>query len=988
MNIQDIGRLCRGTPTITVQDNRGLIVREIQFNRTRTGDELDTRITRHTYNTAGHLQSSLDPRFFKQLEEAPTPEEKAKVPRNFRYITSLSGQQLRIDSIDAGSRVTLTDVTGAPMLELDERGTTRRFEYEDALHRPTAVIEQSDTINNGVVQVSERFVYGDNEPDAADNNLIGQLVRHYDNAGLWETNSISLTGQPLCETLRLLLSDTDDSDWQGVTETDWKAFLEPDVTNKRYTTSWLYNALGKSLQQTDAMGNQQRTTYYVSGRLQASYLILAGEGQTEQIIVSGLEYSAHGQKLRERAGNGVVTEYRYDDKTLRLVSVKTTRPPKANRPTLLQDLRYSYDPVGNILAIKDQASATRFYKNQQVSAENTYEYDALYQLISATGRENVTNRQSNSSLPTPAIPISTDSSQLRHYHRTYCYDRGGNLEQIKHLPTNATGYTTTMVVSDKTNRAVQQNNLQSIKPEEVDDHFDVYGNLKMLGHSKSLSWDRRNQLAHVQITASQHEVYQYTVQGQRIRKAFTETSTGKREQVIYLPGLELRCKYSTGQSIDNPTEILNVLTVGDAGRAQVRVMHWSAGKPAEETDIPNNQLRYSLDNYLGSSNLELNQSADIITQEEYYPFGGTAVWSARNQTEAKYKVIRYSGKERDVTGLYYYGYRYYASWMSRWLNPDPAWTIDGLNLYRMVRNNPVTLKDNDGRAPDPKLTAANLRDIEALTSAMYSGHERYIVSDKTHVGFISGEQKAQKPPLSTESQANMTYGVFHKLNKAMYHNGPISFIGEETPASSIETILIHGTFNPDAPEVGWTRPELAMNKELKDRFGGNLVSMQWSGKNHRHARIEAGSTLAARLNSNSNKGIKTNIVAHSHGGNVAFEAIKQIRGRKIDQLITLGTPIREDHLPSIKELRDNTEGYLHISGGEDNVAPKGGIDFVQPGKGLFSSKASYALSADLHSPIADLELHITDSSHSELHARAIINLLGRGRIPSDRCTHL
>ena len=72
------------------------------------------------------------------------------------------------------------------------------------------------------------------------------------------------------------------------------------------------------------------------------------------------------------------------------------------------------------------------------------------------------------------------------------------------------------------------------------------------------------------------------------------------------------------------------------------------------------------------------------------------MWSAKSDIEAKYKTIRYSGKERDATGLYYYGYRYYMPWMGRWLNPDPAWTIDGLNLYRMVRNNPVTLSDSNG----------------------------------------------------------------------------------------------------------------------------------------------------------------------------------------------------------------------------------------------------------------------------------------------------
>ncbi|WP_172566128.1 RHS repeat protein [Vibrio navarrensis] len=707
MNEYDIGQLCQGTPTITVLDNRGLTVREVQFNRTRTSNfisDLDTRITRHTYNSAGHLQSSIDPRFFTQLESATTPEDKAQVPNNFNYLTSLSGTQLRIDSIDAGARMSLLDVTGAPYMEWDERGTTRRFEYEDVLHRPTAVIEQNDAINNGVEQVTERFVYGDNEPDAADSNLNGQLVRHYDNAGLCEVSNISLTGQPLSETRRLLLSDTGDSDWQGTVEAEWKTQLEPDVANKRYTTGWLYNALGEVLQQTDAMGNLQRTAYHVSGRLQASYLTLAGEGQAEQTVVSELEYSAHGQKVRETAGNGVITEYTYDEKNLRLIRVKTTRPAKANRPTLLQDLRYSHDPVGNILSIEDQSVATRFYKNQQVSAENYYEYDALYQLTKATGRENDGNGQQSSSFPTLKVPLPSDSSQYINYTRTYRYDRGGNLEQVQHH--GATQYTNTLVVSDRSNRAVQQNDHGSITPEQVDSHFDVHGNLKQLARSKALGWGRRDQLKQVDITAQQQEHYQYSAQGTRIRKTLRDQANNQQQQVTYLAGLELRRKYGTGQSLTTLTEDLHVLTLGEAGRAQVRLQHWAAGKPADETDIPDNQLRYSLDNHLGSSNLELDQDADMITREEYYPFGGTAVWSAKSQTEAKYKTIRYSGKEMDATGLYYYGYRYYASWMGRWLNPDPAWTVDGLNLYWMVTNNPSTHADIDGLMKGGETTVA------------------------------------------------------------------------------------------------------------------------------------------------------------------------------------------------------------------------------------------------------------------------------------------
>lgn len=74
--------------------------------------------------------------------------------------------------------------------------------------------------------------------------------------------------------------------------------------------------------------------------------------------------------------------------------------------------------------------------------------------------------------------------------------------------------------------------------------------------------------------------------------------------------------------------------------------------------------------------------------------------------------MRYSGKERDATGLYYYGYRYYQPWVGRWLSADPAGTVDGLNLYRMVRNNPIALKDNNGLNAE-----GYYYDLQALKSA-------------------------------------------------------------------------------------------------------------------------------------------------------------------------------------------------------------------------------------------------------------------------------
>ena len=99
----------------------------------------------------------------------------------------------------------------------------------------------------------------------------------------------------------------------------------------------------------------------------------------------------------------------------------------------------------------------------------------------------------------------------------------------------------------------------------------------------------------------------------------------------------------------------------------------------------------------------------MITYEEYYPFGSTSYQAGRTSAEASLKSYRYTGKERDEeSGLYYYGARYYAPWMGRWISCDPSGFADGPNLYEFARSNPVKLSDPDGRQSDddaPKKTA-------------------------------------------------------------------------------------------------------------------------------------------------------------------------------------------------------------------------------------------------------------------------------------------
>lgn len=589
--------MCAGTPMLQVRDNRGLTVRTLQYNRGEAGQPADEHISLQRFTATGHPSSSIDPRLFaaRQADDAILP--------NFRYIPSLSGRVLRTLSQDAGPQITIHDIEGAPVWRKNGRGQVQSWTY-DALHRPLELQERDAT---GSMRISERYVYGEAEPAASGDNTRGQLVRHYDTAGLNQMPSFSTSGKALRSVRRLLADSNAQSDWQG-DEAQWQAALE----TTRYESRSSYNALDMVERSIDAKGNVQQRRYDVAGRLASSSLGL--KGQASEPILASIAYSAAGKVLREVAGNGVETRYEYEPQTQRLNRVLTTRASQAGRPTLLQDLSYVHDPVGNILSIHDAAAPTRFHDNQRVDATSTYTYDALYQLLSATGREMANAGQQSSALPAP-IPMDGDPSLLSNYTRHYDYDRGGNLIRIRHQ--GNTSYTTQMQVSPTSNHAVLSTG--NLGPADVEGHFDACGNLRELAPGQPLTWNGRNELqgvTQVRRTGADddRETYQYDGGGVRTRKTTTSFTSGttRTAEVLYLPGIEIRRTRSNTAIVEE----LHVITLGAAGRQAARVLHWESGKP---DDIPNDPQRFGLGDQIGSSVMELDRNADILTLETSPP---------------------------------------------------------------------------------------------------------------------------------------------------------------------------------------------------------------------------------------------------------------------------------------------------------------------------------------------------------------------------------
>ncbi|RLU10919.1 toxin, partial [Pseudomonas prosekii] len=334
-----------------------------------------------------------------------------------------------------------------------------------------------------------------------------------------------------------------------------------------------------------------------------------------------------------------------------------------------------------------------------------------------------------------------------------------------------------MFIDPASNRGVRWS--EGEPPPDFASLFDPHGNLLALQPGQDLQWNTTDQLAAVTLikrdsSRDDEEIYRYS-EGARICKRLeTHTaSTTHFHEVIYLPGLEIRKR-------DNGEE-LHVITL-PSGAGSVRCLHWASGKPGA---IDADQLRYSLDDHLGSSLMELDQQARLISHEGYYPFGGTAWLTADSALQASYKTIRYSGKEMDVTGLYYYGMRYYASWLQRWISADPAGDIDGLNLYAMVGNNPVTFLDVMGLVRGDHLH--NM--VSDRTTAIVTGANRHPLQ-LANVKKYTVKAKAQAQQAHEALYPDSRFTTSYKDKTLIAHAG-----AAVNASSPDETLYITDNFN-------------------------------------------------------------------------------------------------------------------------------------------------------------------------------------------------
>jgi RHS repeat-associated protein len=786
-----------------------------------------------------------------------------------RYAFDMIGTPVHEHSMDAGARWMLNDVAGHPIRAWDSRGHNSTTTY-DELRRPllehvlgTTTESDPRTLNGNVLV--QKIEYGEGQANAEASNLRARVFRRFDGSGVLTNARVGTDGATplvaydfkgnLLHSTRRLASDyTDILDWQ----------LDPPLDAEAFETSTRYDALNRIIQSIAPQSGRPNATRHViqavfneASLLQRLDVWLERATEPASLLdpqvdapspvgVSNVDYDAKGQRVRIDYKNGAAAFYQYDPHTFRVVSLYTRRDatftgdcdnpqpppptiaapdaPPPGKPCGVQNLRYIYDPVGNITHIDDAAQQTLYFRNKRVEPANDYTYDALYRLIQATGREHlgqggVPVPHSHDDAPRVRLPHPGDGNAMGTYVERYVYDAVGNFLEMQHRGSDPANpgwtrtyeYDETSLTEDggggallKTSNRLSATQIAggSTPIDEPYEH-DAHGNVVRMPHLggggpvANIDWSYADQMRRVDLGGGGTAFFVYDAAGTRVRKV-CEKAPGLIEERIYLPGFELFRRHAgIGGSATVRLERETLHVMDDQQRlalVEMRTVDVGATDPA-----PARMIRYQYGNHVGSAALELDDAGEIVSYEEYAPYGSTTYQAVRSQTETP-KRYRYSGLERDEeTGFTYHHARYCAPWLGCWISADPDGLVDGPNVFRYARNNPIVLTDTNGRnPPDPTLFATfesfadaspKVYTHEYLLEVWEGAHGPMTPAAPRSVTYNQARSQANSGARAFRVQQGMTGAVDQAAHTIAARHVPLSGISRQA-ANAPETFMI------------------------------------------------------------------------------------------------------------------------------------------------------------------------------------------------------
>ncbi|HEV2234299.1 MAG TPA: SpvB/TcaC N-terminal domain-containing protein, partial [Terriglobia bacterium] len=536
-------------------------------------------------------------------------------------------RKLSTTSCDAGEHWNLTDVLGKLIRAWDGRGFQARLLF-DELRRPTDTFTQ---LSPAAELLVERRVYVD-RPDSGWTlaqtqaaNLRAKAYQTFDGAGALTAQQYDFKGNLLSVIRQLAVNYQTQVDWTPIA-TLYDAgkiatAAAPLLETETFNSSTTYDALNRPVALTAPDGSVVKPTYNEASLLEAVNANLRGSATATPFIIN-IDYNAKGQRTLCQYSNGVSTAYHYDPLTFRLTDLIATRTGDG---ATLQDLHYTYDPVGNVTEIDDSAQEAMYFNNAVVTASAQYVYDAIYRLIQADGREHAGQtaipQYDWNDAPRIGLPQPGDGQAMRQYTEQYQYDAVGNILSVVHQATG--GNWTRSYQYDATSDRLLSTSLPgdpSGGPYSAKYSYDANGNVTAMQHLAEMDWDFRNHFVRANLGGGGWAYSAYDAAGQRVRKVAVKNGGTLIEQRIYLGGYEVFRQSDGTGSVKLERQTLHIMD--DKRRAaMVETKTIDSGNAVAS---PVTLTRFQFDNSLGSAILELDSNAAIISYEEYYPFGATS----------------------------------------------------------------------------------------------------------------------------------------------------------------------------------------------------------------------------------------------------------------------------------------------------------------------------------------------------------------------------
>ncbi len=438
--------------------------------------------------------------------------------------------------------------------------------------------------------------------------------------------------------------------------------------------------------------------------------------------IDSIAYNKFEQKDTVWYGNGTRACYAYDS-LQRLLHLRSYE----GHDSLMQDIAYTYDAVGNITDIDNAAGMLS--NGLGGKYHDFHEYDNLYRLTYSSGDwfgvHPVDYKTVLEYLPNGRIGRKLVEAQT--YRQTVYGNSTGNTLYDNRYHYNTTG---------------QQNTLSYIDGGPYQEfRWDSMGNMTYhrnaaMALERHLCWDEQNRLQGVR-DDGHLSFYLYDANGDRTCK-FTgeytvQNQTGRWQHFYQMGNATLYASpylvanrqgytkhyYAESERVasriggggladlDWNTAYHRVNGAWDNAMGQVRSGHRLL------PSLPSNLLRGLSDwqdsvqpemdcywyhpDHLGSASWVTDADGSAVQHLEYLPWGEDLVDQRSTGWNAMYT---FSAKEKDAeTGYSYFGSRYYNSDLSIWLSVDPmAGKYPSMSPYVYCANNPVKLVDPNGEA--------------------------------------------------------------------------------------------------------------------------------------------------------------------------------------------------------------------------------------------------------------------------------------------------